>query len=151
MTTYCPRCGNRSSGYAVGLPSFTLWLTCEDCTFVWRSSLRDTIMGLLRNFGGAESITLPAAPLTELPVPADSDRVSPDRKDESSSSDLVEQWLADQGDGPVQPLASKVDTSGDSDVESFLGNDLAAQSAPPSKELPSEALLASEGPSRLIH
>ena len=112
-------------------------------------------MGFLRGFGGADSITLQAEVLTELPVPADSDRVSPDRMDEPSSSDLVEQWLADQGDGPVQPTVSKLETQDDSDVESFLGSELAgdplAQSAPPSKELPSEALLASECVSRLIH
>ena len=106
-------------------------------------------MGFVRSFGRTALPVQPAA-LTELPVPADSDRVVSDVADEPASPDLVDQWLARQGDLPAQPKSPKPEPVGDPEVDAFLGDDI-MQRAPLSKEVPSEVLLKSECVSRLIH
>jgi len=43
MTTYCPQCGEAGQEESAVLPLVTMWSRCEQCQFVWRSSILDTM------------------------------------------------------------------------------------------------------------
>ena len=106
------------------------------------------MMGFIRRLAKrppAHKTHAPAAP----PAPFTRDASSLDFVD-PSSPDRVERWLADQGEAPVHAGAAARDAADNSDVDAFLGDEL-LERPPLAKESASEALLASECVSRLIH
>lgn len=43
MTTYCPQCGQANHEETTVLPLAAVWSRCEECQFVWRSSVLETV------------------------------------------------------------------------------------------------------------
>lgn len=95
MTTYCPQCGEAGQKESAVLPLVTMWSRCEQCQFVWRSSILDTVttyakrrIGLAR-YQKVEN-RVEASALMDTSALSTSDVLEP------VDTDRVAQWLVSQ-------------------------------------------------------
>jgi hypothetical protein len=102
MTTYCPQCGQSSHEESAVLPLVAMWSRCEQCQFVWRSSVLDTVATYAKRRVGLaryEKVEGRSSPSVLMDTSALSKPVTLDPVD----TDRVAQWLVSQEKGTTGP------------------------------------------------
>lgn len=112
MTTYCPQCGQAGQEESAVLPLVTMWSRCEQCQYVWRSSILDTVTTYAKRRIGLARYQK-VAHRSEASALMDTSALSTPVALEPVDTDRVAQWLVSQEKAtpalkvaPAAPLAS---------------------------------------------
>jgi len=107
MTTYCPECGEAGQEESAVLPLVPMWSRCEQCQYVWRSSILDTVTTYAKRRIGLARYQK-SEQRYETSALMDTSALSTPDVLEPVDADRVAQWLVSQEKATPGPKVAPV-------------------------------------------